>query len=595
MHHTVLRSLVVPLCVAYCCATPAAQTPAPHVVNVNSTAATVNGGGHQASEMDEVRRQLREQREEIERLRAELVEQMRLIKELRHTRDDGAEQAASLPTDAPQPAAPAAAAAATVAQQTPAQGGTPNDPKKTQVEERIGGVEAQAKRTSETLARQIGSISFSGDIRLRYESFYGLLNAQPNAADPTIIGNELSSRHRARVRARLALRGQINKEFEWGLRLSTGGLAENISPNQTLTDFYNRKQFALDQAFITYRPARAPGLRLQGGKFETPWLFTEMMFDNDLQMEGINESYSRDFKNSALKNLTFVAWQLPFLERNSAFVRNADGTVNVEQSRRGGRDLALYGGQLQARLQPGTKTALTLSAANHYFSGTQFITPIQFFGNQLQLPVTVTIPATATAPAQTVTGQATIARDLLVSGNGNLGVTTATNNAVNADGRLASGFNLVDFIGRLDLTHSARFPVTLLFNFVTNTQARDVFAAGPGGATVRLANHENKGYWAEVQAGKTRERGDFLVGYTLTRIEKDAVLTPFNFSDVGQQSDVRIQRFVFAYAADPRVTLSLTGIVTSLPNGLRGAFGATPPGSLNRPNTRLQLDTVFRF
>jgi hypothetical protein len=547
--------------------------------------------------MDEVRRQLREQREEIERLRAELVEQMRLINDLQKGRVEGSVQtSASSSTDANQLATVAAAAVVTAnAQQTPAQSNTPGDQKKTQIEERIGGVEVQAKKTSEALTKQLGSISFSGDIRLRYESFYGLLNAQPNAADPSIVGNELSPRHRGRVRARLAVRGQINKEFEWGLRLATGSFADNISSNQTLTDFYNRKPFAVDQAFVTYKPARVPGLRLQGGKFETPWLSTEMTFDQDLQMEGINESYSRDFKNSALKNLTFVAWQLPFLERNSAFVRNPNGTVNVEQSRRGGRDLALYGGQLQARLQPGAKIALTLSAANHYFSGTQFITPIQFFGNQLQLPVTVTIPATASSPAQVLTGQAMIARDLLVAGNGNLGLTTATNNAVNADGRLASGFNLVDLIGRLDLTHNNRFPVALLFNFVTNTQARDVVAATPGGSTVRFANHENSGYWSEVQVGKTRERGDFLLGYTLMRIEKDAVLTPFNISDVGQQSDMRVQRFLFAYAADPRVTLSLTGIVTSLPNGLRGVFGATPPGSLGRPSTRLQLDTVFRF
>ncbi len=579
-----------------CCASPAfAQSPAAHVSNSSDetlSATASRGGDAKTSEMDEVRRQLREQREEIERLRAELTEQMRLISELRAARAGAKEQTASPSADATQPAS---LAATTTAQQTPPQSSAPNDPKSTQIEERIGGAEAQAKKTSEALTKQLGSISFSGDIRLRYESFYGLLNTQPNAADPSIVGNELSPRHRGRVRARLALRGQINKEFEWGLRLSTGGLADNISTNQTLTDFYNRKQFALDQAFVTYKPTRVPGLVLQGGKFEKPWLYTEMTFDNDLQVEGISESYSRDFKNSALKNLTFVAWQLPFLERNSAFVRNANGTVNVEQSRRGGRDLALYGGQLQARLQPGVKTALTLSAADHYFSGTQFITPIQFFGNQLQLPVTVTIPATATGPAQTLTGQATIARDLLVAGNGNLGLTTATNNAVNADGRLASGYNLVDLIGRLDLTHNERFPVTLLFNFVTNTQARDVVAAGAGGSTVRFANNESNGYWAEVQVGKTRERGDLLLGYTFVRVEKDAVLTPFNFSDVGQQSDVRVQRFAFAYAADPRVTLSLTGIVTSLPNGLRGVFGATPAGSLNRPSTRLQLDTVFRF
>src|SRR3712207_7262701 len=140
------------------------------------------------------------------------------------------------------------------------------------------------------------------------------------------------------------------------------------------------------------------------------------------------------------------------LERNSAFVRNPDGTVNFEQSRRGGRDLALYGGQLRTTFKPARDAALTLSVADLFFSGTQFISPVQFFGGQVQLPATFTIPATATSPAQTVTAQVSIPREFLVPGNANLGVSAANVNATNRDGRLSSGLNLVDFIGRLDLT-----------------------------------------------------------------------------------------------------------------------------------------------
>ena len=69
----------------------------------------------------------------------------------------------------------------------------------------------------------------------------------------------------------------------------------------------------------------------------------------------------------------------------------------------------------------------------------------------------------------------------------------------------------------------------------------------------------------------------------------------FNFSDIGQQSDVRAHRLTAAYALDPRVTLSFTGLFTQRPNGVLGVFGQTPPGSLNRTLTRLQLDTILRF
>ncbi|MCA1613983.1 MAG: putative porin [Acidobacteria bacterium] len=522
----------------------AAQTPAPHG---RTHAPAVAAATPEADSLDEVRRQLREQGAEIERLRATLAEQSRLLAELLARGERAGTTAApklggaatsreaSYTVDG---VAATDALAPSAGQQTP--GAAAQNPQTEQTEQAQG-----LKKTTEALSRRLGSITFSGDLRLRYETIFGQLNALANADNPAVLGNELSPRHRLRLRARLGLRGQIGKQFDWGLRLATGTTPDVTSTNQTLTDFFGRKSFALDQAYLSYRPAAVPGLRLQGGKFEIPWLFTEMTIDADVQPEGLNE--------------------------------------------------ALYGAQARARLELGPTTSLTLSAADLYYSGTQFITPAQFFGGQFQVPVTVTIPATATTPAQTVTALAAVPRELFVSGSG-LGVTAASTNAVNRDGRLSSGFNLVDLIGRLELTRSKRWPVTLLFNFVTNTQARDVVAAGgPGGANRVLENNENRGYWAEAQVGKARERGDLLFNYTFIRIEKDAVLTPFNYSDLPQPSDVRAHRWVFTYAADPRVLLTFTGFVAGRPNGLPGAFGANPAGSLNRPTTRLQFDTVFRF
>lgn len=548
--------------------------------------------------LDDVRQQLQQQRAEIEQLRATLAEQTRLLNELLARTSARAEANTATATVGGANVREAAYASNDVAStdtlriNSTGQAATKN-PQTEGIETRVGRIEA-AQKTTETLAKQLGSITFSGDIRLRYEGTFGQLNALVNAGDPAILGNELNARHRARVRARLALRGLIGKQFDWGLRFSTGSTSDLTTSNQTLSDFFTRKQFALDQAFVTYKPARIPGLRLQGGKFETPWLFTEMTFDVDNQPEGINESYSRDFKHETFKNLTLVAWQLPMLERQSTFVLGVDGRVNLDASQRGGRDLALYGAQARTRLALGAKSTLTLAAADLYYSGTQFISPAQFFGGQLQVPVTVTIPATGTTAAQTVTGFAAISREQLVSG-GNLGLFPGNTNAVNRDGRLSSGFNLVDLIARLELTHNKRFPVTLLFDLVNNTQTHDVVVAGAGGANRLIPNDESLGYWAEIQVGKARERGDLLFDYTLMRIEKDAVLTPFNFSDILQPSDVRAHRLIFTYTADPRVTLSLTGLVSERPHGLAGAFGTTPAGSFNRPTTRLQLDTVFRF
>ena len=521
---------------------------------------------------------LERQNERLDQLQQTIAEQQETIRLL-------AGKLGGQPVTAAAPGA--AATVADVAGPTTAQAPT--------VEDRLKQVE--------TRVSEIGAIKFSGDIRLRSESFFGLSNSLTNGDNPAVLGNELSPRHRMRLRARLQMRGSVNDEFDWGLRFATGSFADNISTNQTLTDFFNRKPFALDQAFITYKPKQAPGLQLQGGKFEAPWtykfdapwVYPELMIDSDLMVEGFSETYTHIFKKSSLKELKLVAWQLPFLERNSAFVRNSNGTVNIDQSRRGGRDLALYGGQVRARIEPSAKVALDLSLADLFFSGTQFISPVQVFGNQLLLPVTFTIPASGSTPAQTITTQVAISRDQLVAGNGNLGLTNASNNAVNRDGHLSSGYNLVNMLARLDLKYNQRWPVSLIFNFVTNTQVHDVVTAGPGGADLLLHNGEKNGFWGEVQVGKAKERGDLAFGYTFMRIEKDAVLTPFNFSDVTQQSDMRGHRFQFAYAADPRVMLAITGIITERPNGLLGPFVTTPSGSLNRSTFRLQFDTVLKF
>ena len=588
-----------------------AQTPRPAATTRGAAAARRETAAQEAAQtpgaaakadaasLDEVQQQLREQRAEIERLRETVAEQSRLLTELlsrtaRVETSVAAAQTAAAPAvrDASYSADGVSAAdtlARAVGAGQPQTGGAAAKSPQSEQQAEV----AQLKKTTEAISRQLGSITFSGDIRLRYEPQFGQLNALPNADNPAIVGNELSSRQRVRLRARLALRGRIGREFDWGLRFATGTTPDVASTNQTFTDFFGRKSFALDQAFVTYRPAAVPGLRLQGGKFETPWAFTEMTWDNDISPEGINETYSRDFERAgAFKNLTLVAWQLPLLERQATLVLDSAGRVSVDASRRGGRDLALYGAQARARFELAPKVALTLSAADLYFSGTQFITPAQVFGGVIQLPVTVTIPASGTTPARTVTGLAAVPRDFLVSGSA-LGVTTASTNAVNADGRLSSGYNLVDLIGRLELTHKARWPVTLVLNVVTNTRARDV--VGAGGA--RLKNDENLGYWAEIQVGRARgnERGDMLFSYTHLRIERDAIFSPFNFSDIAQSTDVRAHRFIAGYAVDPRVTLSITGVVTQRPNGLLGVFGQTPLGSLNRPTTRLQLDTTFRF
>lgn len=578
-----------------------AQAPPPNQEDDNSSLRVeTSARAPENAEMEEVKRQLREQQKQIEQMRMMLAEQSQMIEKLQNSVAQPAKVQPVSPTNS-----------AEAVQQTAT------------IDERLGKVEQESKKTTESLAKnQLGTIGFSGDLRMQYDSFYGLLNNAAKVENPAILGNELSPRHRVRYRLRFAVRGKIggdvftgafapngdrrtDKEFEWGFRLTTGNLANPVSANQVLTDYFSRKPIALDQVYVAWRPRPLPGLRVIAGKFEPTWTRTEMTIDNDLQVEGVSQVYSRDLKNSFLKNVTVSAWQLPMLERGTSFVRNASGGVNTVETQRASRDLGLFGAQIQGRFGLSPNTNLTVSAANLFYSNTDAINPIQVFGSNFQLPVTVTIPATSTAPSQTATGVVSIPRDLLVSGNANLGLSAATTNAVNRDGRLASEFNLIDILAQLEFKQFKYNPVTLVFDYVKNTGTKDVLTADASGAAVFLPNDEDTGVWIDFKFQNLRKKrggdfnapvgGDLSFGYTFLRIEKDAVLTPFNSDDYIQPSDIRGHRLFFGYTVNPRVSLNFTGFINSRLNGLNGPFAVTPPGSLDRRTYRLQVDTIFRF
>jgi len=61
-------------------------------------------------------------------------------------------------------------------------------------------IEERLKKVEGRVA-DIGPVKFSGDLRLRSESFFGLSNSLANGDNPAVLGNELSMRHRMRVQS----------------------------------------------------------------------------------------------------------------------------------------------------------------------------------------------------------------------------------------------------------------------------------------------------------------------------------------------------------------------------------------------------------
>ena len=84
---------------------------------------------------------------------------------------------------------------------------------------------AEAAEEARRTLQAIGAIRFSGDLRFRFETF-------DNQGFDALT--EPAGRRRMRVRARLALDGTLNKNFDWGFRLASGLFTDPIALTRRL-------------------------------------------------------------------------------------------------------------------------------------------------------------------------------------------------------------------------------------------------------------------------------------------------------------------------------------------------------------------------
>lgn len=157
----------------------------------------------------------------------------------------------------------------------------------------------------------VARMKFKGDLRLREQSdrfadgnaqfaYFDFLaiNKAGGLADAGVGGllNTTEDRDRFRARVRLGLDVTITDSLLAGFRLSTGNTRDPVSTNQTLGTYGNRYETVLDQAFLRYQaPGATPWLTALGGRFDNPWLSTDLVWDADLGFEGVAATLRHDF------------------------------------------------------------------------------------------------------------------------------------------------------------------------------------------------------------------------------------------------------------------------------------------------------------
>lgn len=428
-------------------------------------------------------------------------------------------------------------------------------------------------RNLERQIQGLGPISFSGDIRLRGEPFFG------GPADQDL------QQARARFRARFNAIADLGEQFRAGVTLSSGDINDPTSTNQNLTGFYARKAIGIDQAFVEYKPKWFKPLNLVGGKFRYPWYNTELTWDKDLNPEGAAQTLAFQPGVPVLKRIALVGFELPL-----AAVAGTQATDKTDK--RIVQDIT-YGGQLQTTWQVAPGVQLSAYSGFYDYRGADSIALALARSNSKnpQTPLVGLLPLGTGNTAQNsmfvTTGSAIIS---IGANKFPTGVTNITN------ARFASRFGLLDNIARLDVkSGNLRLPISFIGDFVQNTEAcanlAKLLPAPANSSTMAFTQSSNfacnprarRGYWLEARLGRLQEKGDWQVGYTHMYIEREAVLSNFDYSEIRQGSNVTQHRWEGFYQLEKNVQLGFTALI------------GRPLASSEHYLTRLQFDTVYIF
>jgi Putative porin len=430
----------------------------------------------------------------------------------------------------------------------------------------------QSQPFAENRSLTAGPVAFSGDFRLRSEPTFG---------GPA---NNSLTRTREELRLRLNAEVKLNEDFDGGFSFASGDVNDPISTNQTMNQFFTRKPFEIDRAYIEYHPTAFQPLTLLGGKFAYPWYNTELTWDKDINPEGVAQKLSFDTHAPVLKNVTLVGFELPFAETAGVALANKSITQSI-----------VYGGQLQATWA--LTRWLTFGTYSGYYDwhGADAVAlAVQTADAASPLDGLLPLNSNHVQNSMTTTTDTTV---ITIGSN----VFPTGVQKISA-AQFASKFGLFDSIARLDIkTRQKRWPVSLIGDFVQNTEAcgnaSNIAPAPVSTATqvysqstnVPCDSRQRRAYWLEAGYGRTQKKGDWYFSYTRMFIEREAVLSVFNYSELWQGSNIEFHRATTSYQLYQNVQLNFNGLF-----GRPLVTSSSPAPALNVLK-RLQFDVIYSF
>ncbi|MDQ1257469.1 MAG: hypothetical protein QG656_2074 [Candidatus Hydrogenedentes bacterium] len=385
----------------------------------------------------------------------------------------------------------------------------------------------------------INNVKLFGDFRYRYDYIHQDPERLVNGVRAPFVGPDTeSSRGRHRLRLRLGAQYIVNDEISVTAQVGTAMGGDNVSYNQTLTGGYSKKDLWLDLAYFEYKPLKAAGLTLQGGKIKVPYYTpckTQLVWDHDLTPEGLALSYLRE---------DFDPWTF-----------NAVAGYFIVDERSVDYDAQMFGlqGTVKYNLMDEGRASIMGGLSYYDYLNTEGYPP--FFNNTDNF-----------------------------SNSLNLAVLSGLTNS----GFYANDFNLIE--GLTELTFPlGSLPVTAFGNYVINTEADDEYYDTDRG---------EDGWALGMQLGKCVTPQSWSMRYEYRVVGRNAVIGAFTDSDFGAGGTNAKGHIVSAdYMAFKNTRLALTYFINDTEGSdwirLIPTWGGRE--KVDGKYQRLQLDANFKF
>ena len=372
-------------------------------------------------------------------------------------------------------------------------------------------------------------IKVSGDIRLRAEGeMYGDDNEELDLlyfdfADINDGGNGninlVEDRQRMRLRARLKIAAKIVQGLKAEFRLATGSTSNPVSLNESLGDYFVSDSIILDRAYLQYDKNDFEGfnwLTLAGGRMPNPHFSTDLVWDSDVNFEGVASTFRLDISGG--EDDVFAADEQ---NRTMYFTLGAFPVQEIELSE---KDKWLFSAQIGALFISDSQSEFEVAISYydyHNIEGKRNSQGSDVFDY--------------TAP------------DFMQGGNSLFEISNPVDpNDPPSKFGLVSDYDLLNVTLRYDIAHFSPMHLILTADYVKNigydADAAEKRAEGSSiflnsSAKFTAAGEEQdeqtEGYHVEVAYGwpNVTARGNWQVAFGYKYLERDAVLDAFTDSN----------------------------------------------------------------